>query len=128
MPDPDKLFGGLSPGDPEFSNYLYKMGGDDFWNELTDYQGRRSSSGPRAGYNYRTKKPRDEKVAADLQSRLDALYDHWRVRGWSPLDDPSGKQVIMKDELEYSGGLPSTVGEADKMLEQILTPTPTPRY
>lgn len=101
MADFDSEFGGRKPGTFEFSDYLRKLGGDEFFSELTDYQGRRSATGPRAGYNYRTKKPRDEQSAAEIQALLDALYEHWGSRGWTPMDPPpvAGKTHVVGDPL-----------------------------
>jgi hypothetical protein len=108
MPDPASAFGGRKPGDFEFSNYLRKLGGEDFWNELTAYQGRRSTSGPRPGYNYRTKKARDPQSSDELASMLDALYEYWRGRGWSPLEEPTmtGKATdpLLKEAEDIAGG------------------------
>jgi hypothetical protein len=112
MPEPIDRWGGFGPGTKDFSDYLYKMGGEEAWQELLDYQAGRSTTGPRAGYNYRTKKARDPLVAQDLQERYDALYEHWRSRGWTPKElevpgktrpGPTGDPLI--DEAErLSGG------------------------
>lgn len=120
MPEPGGLFEGLKPGQPQYSERLRQLGGEDFWSELTNFQAGRSMSGPRAGYNYRTKKERDPKTAKDIQDALDLLYGYWEERGWQ---NPAiqEKSVTMKKKPEYSGGLPSTVGETNpELLKQLL--------
>lgn len=123
MPDPVGFFSGLNPGEHAFSEKLHTLGGDDFWKELVDYQAGRAQSGPRPGYNYRTKKPREanDPTIKDITEALDALYAHWGSRGWAPSGGPPGKTVTMQEPPEYSGGLPGTVGETNpELLKKLL--------
>jgi hypothetical protein len=60
------------------------------------------------------------------------MENEWDANRPTPSPTPTGqapKQGPTRAVPEYYGTpLPGTVGESDKMLENLLTPTPTPRY
>ena len=100
MADFDSEFGGRKVGTHEFSKHLQELGGEQFFKELTDYQGRRSPSGPKPSWDYEGNMERTESEARYLAAMLDKLYGHWKSTGWTPMDPPpAGKTLVVGDPL-----------------------------
>jgi hypothetical protein len=79
----------------------------------------------------------DRALAGDIQNPyvfegMGSMENEWDANRPTPSPTPTGqapKQGPTRAVPEYYGTpLPGTVGESDKMLENLLTPTPTPRY
>ena len=93
---------------PDVDEFMKKYLGDDFFQELEDYESGKSKVGPRPGWDYMMQAPMSPADAAEVQRYKDLRKKH---RSMIPTPTPTSTPTAF---------IPATKKEGDSWLEKIL--------